>query len=328
MKILFAIFKQNYIDKGKERVFKQLGHEVKVFEYAKIERGKYPVPLLYQAIVQNSNNEFKRTVITFRPDVILVEKGETIFPSTITWIKKNFRIPCILRAPDDPQLFDRFSRYIAPVYDYVFTSSVDVIPKYKELGVQKVSYLPFTFNPSLHKIVKLSPEEKKKYGIDICFVGKFYPEREKILKYLLDHNLKIYGKNWHFSDMEVCKKWTGKQIFGPELVKLYNASKIVLNIHDNQMKYGGMKANLRVFEVTGCGAFLLTDKPKGIEDLFRPDIEIVCYQSKKELLELVDYYLENPKERKKIAKAGQKRAYKDHTPMQRCKKILSVINQI
>jgi spore maturation protein CgeB len=328
MKILCLVAEKSSHSESMEETLKEMGHSVNIFCYRRKRKKfnfNYQIPLLYQISVYDSNNIIKKVVMDYQPDILITLKGEIIFPKTIEWIKKNFKIPCVLWSPDDPQLFYRFSRYIAPVYDYVFTSSVDVIPKYKQLGVKNVNYLPFFCDPSLHKIVKLTDEEKEKYQTDICFVGKFYPEREKILKFLLDYNITIYGPNWQFSDRELIRKWAGKAIFDEELIKLFNASKIVLNIHENQMKYGGMKANLRVFEATGCGTFHLTDKPKGIEDLFKPGVELVCYETKKELLQSLDYYLENSHERKKIAKAGQKRAYKDHTIKKRMEELLSVV---
>ena len=53
--------------------------------------------------------------------------------------------------------------------------------------------------------------------------------------------------------------------------------------------------------------------------------EIVCYEDEQELIGLVDYYLDNPEEREKIAKRGQKRAYKEHILTHRMKEILSVV---
>jgi len=316
---------------GYKRGAESLRHECDIYEYVKNAEifGKLTyLPFLYQVGARKSNILLKRKIIEFKPDLFLVSKGELIFPSTLNFIRKKLGIKSILWFPDDPQLFERISRYIAKYYDFVFTSSFKSVENYEKIGVDKVEYIPFCCDPTFHRNIELTKDDKRKFTADITFVGKFYPEREKVLKALLDYDLKIYGQNWQFSDKDVRSKWTGQAVFGEDLIKVYNASKIVLNIHDNEMKYGGMKSNIRSFEAMGCGAFVLSDKPDGIEDIFDIDKQIVCFKSKKQLLYFVDYYLENEKEREKIARRGQKRTYKDHTFYNRMKKVISVAENL
>lgn len=107
------------------------------------------------------------------------------------------------------------------------------------------------------------------------------------------------------------------------MVKVLSASKIVLNIHDEQDL--GFKPNMRVFETTGCGAFLLTDRPYGIEKLYTPHKEIACYDDD-ELPEIVQQYLDDSVTRQEIVSHGQARAYRDHTYDQRVHQLLRTIS--
>jgi spore maturation protein CgeB len=305
----------------------KLGHETSVFYYGNESKFflKQNLPFLFQAGIKLCNIKLKKFCLQHKPDVLFTIKGETIFPWTIEWIKKRLKIPTILWFTDDPPLFERVSQYISPAYDYVFTSSEHFIPNYKQLGVKNIEYIPFSCDPSFHKKMKLTEEEKQIFGADLCFAGNFYPDRERILKHLLNFDIKIYGSHWKsFADLDVVKKYNG-YAYGENLVKLFNATKIVLNIHSDKVKYDGIKANLRTFEATGCGSFLLTDKPQGLEDFFKIGKELVCYENLKELIELIEFYLENDKEREKIAREGQKRAYGDHTTIHRMKKIILTI---
>jgi spore maturation protein CgeB len=68
-----------------------------------------------------------------------------------------------------------------------------------------------------------------------------------------------------------------------------------------------------MFEATGVGTCLLTDWKEHIADLFEPDEEVVTYKSAEECIEKAKWLLENPAERERIAKAGQKRTLRDHT---------------
>lgn len=323
------------------RVLEQLGCSVKTFDYRTYVRiGENfrllrllleKSPALRKGLHIFGLNKVNEILVNeaseYNPDLILTLKGEYIFPETIERIREKLGTFTALWFPDDPQLFDDLSRHIAPPYNYVFTSSVKCIPKYKELGVKKVEYMAFACDPALHRRVKLTEDEKERYTCDLCFVGTWFPERGSVLKHLHNFNLHVWGGYWSqlwvSPRMWRCIKGSRRSV--PEMVKVFNASKIVLNVHRDKMKYGGTKANARVFETTGCGAFHLTDRPEGIEELFRVGKELVCYESVDELIELVNYYLSSSKEREAIAKRGQKRAYEEHTYTHRVRRILSLV---
>lgn len=333
MKILFATPYRIW-DMGRfcESAMIKLGHEVKIFDYRNevnifhIDMLKQ-IPWIREKGIQRANQKLLMVVREYKPDVFLALKGELILPETIRTIRKKYKMPAILWFGDDPHLFHTISSRIAPAYDFVFTSSADAIKWYNELGVEKVEWIGFACDPELHRSVTLKDEEKKKYGGDIGFVGTYYKERE-ILATFADMDIRIYGPGWTTADNfkeKFSGIYGGNGLFLEEMVKFYNSRKIILNIHPGQQKHGGLKATFRVFEVTGCGAFLITDQPKGIEELFEIGKEIVCYNSIDELRELINYYLQNPKEREEIALRGQKRAYRDHTFEHRMKQILSVL---
>ena len=190
MRILIGM-NYKYWALGYKRGAESLGHECDIYEYVKNAEifGKLIyLPFFSQLAAKKSNTLLKRKILEFKPDLFLVSKGELIFPSTLNFIRKKLGIKCILWFPDDPQLFERMSKYIAKYYDFVFTSSFKSIQNYKKIGVNKVEYIPFCCDPAFHRKIKLTEDDKKKFAADISFVGKFYPEREKILKTLLDYN--------------------------------------------------------------------------------------------------------------------------------------------
>ncbi len=90
---------------------------------------------------------------------------------------------------------------------------------------------------------------------------------------------------------------------------------------------GKTSANFRIFNVTACGGFLLSDYKKDIEDLFEIDREVVCYRTPDELREKAEYYLAHPDELSEIAEAGYKRTVREHTFAKRAKRILSFIKE-
>ena len=71
--------------------------------------------------------------------------------------------------------------------------------------------------------------------------------------------------------------------------------------------------NQRVFDVPACGAFILTDYQKGLDELFDVGKEMIVYRDKDEIPVLVKYYLDNPEKREAVAKKGAERVLKEHT---------------
>jgi spore maturation protein CgeB len=114
-------------------------------------------------------------------------------------------------------------------------------------------------------------------------------------------------------------------LYGIDMYNLFQASKIVLNIHIGVA--GDCAGNMRMFEVTGVGSCLLTDNKKNINDLFEVGKEVVVYDSQEDCINKVKWLLENEKEREKIATLGQKKTLEIHTVENRCKSIIEIIKK-
>lgn len=339
MKILLATPYQIWsMGRFCKRALVKLGHTVEVFDYrseAKVlnfNRFYSPcsIPWIRRLVFERANQRLKTKVKEFKPDLLFVLKGELIFPETIEFIRKTWKTPAILWFNDDPHLFHKISKNIALAYDYVFTSSTDAVSWYRKLGVKRVEWIAQACYPEIHKRVELTKKDKEKYKGDICFIGTCCRERADMITILNEFDLKIWGPAWRkYFKKNKYLSWAygGEGVYLEEMVKIYNARKIALNVHPEVQRFGGLKGNMKVMEITGCGTLLLTDKVKGIEDLFKVDYEIVCYESKEELLRKVKYLLSHPKEREEIAVRGQQRAYKDHTYELRMRRLLSCVER-
>jgi len=109
---------------------------------------------------------------------------------------------------------------------------------------------------------------------------------------------------------------------GQDYYKLLAESNIVLNLHRDEDADIG---NIRCFEVTGVGSCLLTDHGEALKEFFDTENEIVTFESIEECIEKVNFLLENPEERERIAKNGQLKTLKMHTVTHRCKVIVDVL---
>ena len=86
-----------------------------------------------------------------------------------------------------------------------------------------------------------------------------------------------------------------------EMPIIFHKSKINLNPTSRSIRSG---LPLRIFDILGCGGFVLTNYQPELPELFTPGEDLVAYSSLEELNELVAYYLEHENERKEIAYNG------------------------
>jgi spore maturation protein CgeB len=103
-------------------------------------------------------------------------------------------------------------------------------------------------------------------------------------------------------------------------------SKITLNSHIDMA--GREAGNMRLFEATGVGAYLLTDFKDNLHTLFAPDREVAVWRSVDDCLGVIDRALGNAESRAVIAAAGQARTMAQHTYRHRAAEILGFVEQI
>ena len=147
------------------------------------------------------------------------------------------------------------------------------------------------FNPKLH----YKMDETK--DIDVLFVGSILPRRKKIL-----NELKM-----HFN-IKTCS------VFGEEMSKLFNRSKIVLNIHSEEF----LDTETRIYEALGCCSFLISEKLSG-ENPFIAGKHYIEVNDLKMMKDQIKYYLENETEREEIALNGYLESINKHTYYVRAK---------
>ncbi len=114
-------------------------------------------------------------------------------------------------------------------------------------------------------------------------------------------------------------------LFGINMYQTLTEARICLNQHGRVA--GDYAANMRMFESTGVGTLLLTENKKNISDLFVPDEEIVVYNNFDEAAEKIRWLLNNPQKIEQIAQAGQRRTLREHTYLNRAKKLVEEIEK-
>lgn len=107
-----------------------------------------------------------------------------------------------------------------------------------------------------------------------------------------------------------------------EMPKVFYLSKINLNITMRPIITG---LPLRIWDVLGCGGFLLTNYQEEIPEYLEIGTDLEAYASPSELLEKAAYYLEHEEERMTIARNGYEKVCQHHSYHKRIAQILNTI---
>ena len=266
-------------------------------------------------------------VEVFEPDLVLCMAQAPLTHQALKRLRKD-NVTTAMWFMEDHRLFTYWKAF-APYYDYFAVIQKDpLLTDLAELGVTGL-YLPLAALPELHRPLDLSAAEARRYGADISFMGAGYPNRREAFRQLAHLDFKIWGTEWD-NEYALAKlvQEGGARISPEDAVKIYNASKINLNLHSSvnpkTLVTGGDFVNPRTFELAACRTFQLVDERTLLPELFNSD-ELATFSSMDELKEKIDYYLSHEDERLAFACRGQARALKDHTYQQRMIALLEFI---
>jgi spore maturation protein CgeB len=210
-------------------------------------------------------------------------------------------------------------------YDHLFFKDPYLVDLLAARTALPVHYLPQACNPRRHRSEEpASPAEAERYRCAVTIAGNMYPYRMLLLRQLADDvDLKLYG-NPPSGDDRLFQSYTGRYVTGREKALAFRGAAIVLNT----MHYAEIRGvNLRLFEATGCGGFVLTHASPGLADYFVDGEEVVAFNTGAELRDAVAHYLREPDARRSIAAAGQARAHRDHSYARRFERMLSVCHK-
>ena len=172
---------------------------------------------------------------------------------------------------------------------------------------------------------------------DLLFAGSYTPHqharRNRLLTLLGEKALSgAFNCAFHLTSPPealppALARWAKPPAFGLPMHRVLRSGRIVFDSRSDMNAVapdgtvfdvaGNETANMRLFETTGSGAFLLTEHHDNLSQYFEIGREIETFRSEGELLEKVHHYLANPEERRAIARQGQNRCLRDHSMARR-----------
>jgi spore maturation protein CgeB len=231
---------------------------------------------------------------------------------------------------EDFQVFP-YWRDLAPEVDVFFTLQREpFLGELTNLGQKNGAFLPLAADAEIFRPLDLTPEENRRFGAALAFVGAGYRNRREFFLGLLDLDFKIWGSDWNLSSpLGPFIQNQGARVSEEEAVKICNASRINLNLHSSPYHLGinpeGDYLNPRTFDLAAAGAFQLVDPRLQLPEFFRPDEEVVTFQDLTEVREKIAFFLSHEEERLRVARQGRKRCLREHTYSLRMEQALDTI---
>ena len=262
----------------------------------------------------------KEQIKAFKPEILYCQ-DLSFFPNEVLFeIKKENNIRLIvgqIACPLPPKSF------LNP-YDLILTSFPHFVNRLRKDG-KNCDYFKIGFDQRI-----LSKNSQNDRDIDFSFVGgisKNHNHAKKDIEYLIKNaNLQVYGYGANKLPLNSTIRRNHKgEKWGLEMYNILSRSKISFNRHINVAENNAN--NMRLYEATGMGSLLLTDKKDNLKELFEEDREIVTYESKEEAFDKYNYLINKPEELSKIAKAGQLRTLTEHTYENRIKELIKILNK-
>lgn len=156
--------------------------------------------------------------------------------------------------------------------------------------------------------------DSKKY--DIMFVGNCGKlERVEVMKYLVSlkkYKIAIAGIEWEekLGDLIKFVDYLGPYFDNRKLVELFNSSKLSFYVTSQDMKQHGFVA-MRLLDIfAGSDCLCISDVNPGLKYIFK---YIPTFETREDLEEHLDWYLDHPVECEKDAKEAREFWAKDFT---------------
>ena len=305
----------------RENALRELGHDVTGI--ASDPPGGFLKRQIYRAAhrlrrhldLVGTNRAVRETLDERAFDVLWVDKGLTISPSTLVWAKRRLpRISLVSYSPDDMFSSDlQSTRYRAgiPLYDLHVTTKSFNVDELPTLGARDVLFVNNAYDRVSHRPIELTESDRRRFSAPVGFVGTYEPERARVMLRMARDaiRVRIHGYGWHrMREHHPNLQITESQLLGIDYSKAINATDV--NLAFLRKAYRDLQTT-RSIEIPACGAFMLAERTSEHLELFEEGIEAEFFASYDELLSKCRDYILDPDKRMQVAAAGRARCLSD-----------------
>lgn len=267
----------------------------------------------------------------FKPDMLFIESAwrgkddrwgnkvghlSSEVQGVLAWCRAH-KVPTAFWNKEDPIHFETFLN-TARLFDHVFTTDIDCIPRYKAaLAHDRVHLLPFACQPALS-----NPIEQYERKDAFCFAGAYYvryPDRTRDLGNFVSHlaeyrPVEIYDRNFGKDDPnyqfppEYQPFIVGTLPFS-EIDKAYKGYRYAINL--NSIKQSQSMFARRVFELLASNTLTISNFSRGVRTLFG-DL-VITSDSGPEIVRRLQALESSPQRAALLRLAGLRKVMQEHT---------------
>lgn len=296
-------------------------------------------------VMQLDPSRWREQLEHYSPDLLFVESAwrgmddawkskiahcSTELRDVIDWCRAR-RIPTVFWNKEDPVHFEGFIA-TASCFDYVFTTDVDCISRYKaNLGHDRVYLLPFACQPVTH-----NPIEQYGRHDAFCFAGAYYtrfPERQKDLDTFIaalrsEAEIHIYDRNYGKDDPafrfpEQYQSMIQGGLAFDQIDRAYKGYRYNINL--NSVKQSQSMFARRIFDLLGCNTVTISNFSLGLKLLFG-DL-VFTTDSGERVHERLAPLLKDDLAYRRFRLAGLRKILSEHTYQHRLEYVLSKIDE-
>jgi spore maturation protein CgeB len=280
--------------------------------------------LLHRRRMAAAQKRLVRAASASSPDLVLVLSGEWVLPETVREVRARTG-GAILAAwsLDDPLASDTFPESL-PLYDHVFCGEPSCLLELEALCTGEVRELPAASDAEIYRPVRMTDEERRRYGSSVASVGGCLPDDRGALTAIADLGLAIWRRDARLRapaspTLRSCLRpgFIGAQ----EANLVYNASRVVLHARIGPLS----KAAACLFDAPASGAFQIVEDRAELSRWLKPGEEVAAYQTPAELRSLVREYLADPERCAAMARRARARVLESHTYRRRTAEILEAV---
>ncbi len=291
----------NWFDQFVIRPINKTAHNFRIIPKSRFLFENHPLCQL-----RYRNRKLLEEAEAYRPDLVLIIRGYRYLPGTLArlrqksmlfgwWIEREEGAEEAIR---EVSFFDH--------YFFLHSSTAELAQK---RGLKNTGHIHHSVDTGVFRALGLA----KKY--DWSFVGGWSGAREEFIRKAIEvsPNGALYGPKWKnklSAKGEAARRVVmGSSIWGEDLVRLYNESRVVINHTHWGLGEGKQRTGMtmRVLEAAACGSCLLTDGSKDLASLVTPGVDVVSYKDLDDFALQLQRLLADKGRREKIASTGLQR---------------------
>lgn len=300
------------------------GERLSVYQNRLIDRGeaiaRLPVVDKFLFRFTGVTNWIDQEVARLDPDIVYCLNINLLPPESAAKIRKRGIILAgQIASPLPPRKY--FSNY-----NHIFSAMPSIVKKLGEESISS-SHKMLGFNPVFSRFAK--PWENREItSIFIGSLGRHHKNSFALLRAAADAdpNLRIYSPTMprELHTMGLTENYHGRA-FGTEMYQLLGNSKLVINRHAGFAK--GLSANLRMYEATGMGAALLTEKTENLTQIFDEN-EVYSYKNLSDVRQVVSKLQTEEGQIRQVASRGNIKTIERHTVTHRAREIARELERL